>query len=191
MAKTVGVILWVFSVINIFAYVPGGARYLFCFMPNWGLLFSFQVINQFERSSIGLDYPNMYNNLYNDAQILGVVLLVQILWSFAYLPLAWYIEHVFPGEYGAPLPFYFPFMPSYWFGDCNKNKTQDVELDDRFVAEEKVGFEPDPADLECTISLEKLTKVNIKFLEQLHHLYASFSFRNSQEISKKRLWLTT
>ena len=27
-----------------------------------------------------------------------------------------YVEAVFPGEYGIPKPFYFPFLPSYWTG---------------------------------------------------------------------------
>ena len=27
-----------------------------------------------------------------------------------------YVEAVFPGEYGIPKPFYFPFLPSYWCG---------------------------------------------------------------------------
>ncbi len=35
---------------------------------------------------------------------------MMILWTFIYIPIAWYIERILPGEYGAPLPFYFPFM---------------------------------------------------------------------------------
>jgi ATP-binding cassette subfamily A (ABC1) protein 3 len=35
---------------------------------------------------------------------------MMILWTLIYIPIAWYIERIFPGEYGAPLPFYFPFM---------------------------------------------------------------------------------
>lgn len=36
--------------------------------------------------------------------------------------LAWYIEGVFPGEYGVPRKWYFPIQPSYWCGEsCFKN----------------------------------------------------------------------
>jgi ATP-binding cassette subfamily A (ABC1) protein 3 len=33
--------------------------------------------------------------------------------------LAWYLDKTLPSEFGAPLPLWFPFLPSYWFGtDC-------------------------------------------------------------------------
>lgn len=40
----------------------------------------------------------------------GGVLAVQLTWTLVYIPISWYIERIFPGEYGAPQPFYFPFM---------------------------------------------------------------------------------
>ena len=58
-------------------------------------------------------YAQLYTNLFNDGLNVGAVLTCMIFWSFIYLPIAWYIERIFPGEYGAPLPFYFPFMVSY------------------------------------------------------------------------------
>lgn len=38
--------------------------------------------------------------------------------TFLYLFLGWYLDQVLPRKYGAPLPFYFLFLPSYWFGGC-------------------------------------------------------------------------
>jgi ATP-binding cassette subfamily A (ABC1) protein 3 len=33
--------------------------------------------------------------------------------------LAWYLDKTMPSEFGTPLPLWFPFLPSYWFGtDC-------------------------------------------------------------------------
>ena len=40
--------------------------------------------------------------------------------TFLYGILTWYIEHVFPGAYGLPKAWYFPFQMSYWFGDHSK-----------------------------------------------------------------------
>ncbi len=36
--------------------------------------------------------------------------------------LAWYFDKVIPSEYGTPLPFYFPLMPSYWLSFCDSGK---------------------------------------------------------------------
>lgn len=37
---------------------------------------------------------------------------------------AWYIDKVIPSEYGTQLPFYFPFLPSYWFGITKPEATK-------------------------------------------------------------------
>jgi hypothetical protein len=52
----------------------------------------------------------MYTNLYDDPLNIGAIFSMMILWTVIYIPLAWYIERIFPGEYGAPLPLYFPFL---------------------------------------------------------------------------------
>jgi hypothetical protein len=36
--------------------------------------------------------------------------------AIIYGVLAWYFDKVLPSEFGTPLPLYFPFLPSYWFG---------------------------------------------------------------------------
>ena len=54
-------------------------------------------------------YSNLYYNLFGDGLNVGAVLTLMMFWTFLYVPIAWYIEKVFPGDYGAPMPFYFPF----------------------------------------------------------------------------------
>ena len=56
------------------------------------------------------EYSKLYSNLLNNGLNVGGVLACMISWTIIYIPLTWYIERIFPGEYGAPLPFYFPFM---------------------------------------------------------------------------------
>jgi ATP-binding cassette subfamily A (ABC1) protein 3 len=79
-------------------------------MPNVGLKLAFQVINQYERSGKEFGYSSLYTNIFGDALNLGGILACMLAYSIIYIPIAWYIERIFPGEYGAPLPFYFPFM---------------------------------------------------------------------------------
>ena len=44
---------------------------------------------------------------------------------FIYLFLGYYLQSVIPHEYGVAKPWYFIFLPSYWFGDCCKKKKND------------------------------------------------------------------
>lgn len=42
--------------------------------------------------------------------------------TILYLLIALYVETVLPGEYGVPLPWYFPCQPSYWRGNKKTSK---------------------------------------------------------------------
>lgn len=48
-----------------------------------------------------------------------------------YSILGWYFNNVAPREFGRPLPFYFLFTKSYWFG---QNKTK-INVNDRIEGE--------------------------------------------------------
>jgi hypothetical protein len=45
--------------------------------------------------------------------------------TFLYLTVTWYISSVFPGEYGIPLKWYFPFTKSYWCGIDSQDISSD------------------------------------------------------------------
>jgi hypothetical protein len=132
MAKTAAIIVWLGTTIDFYYSWPAGAKYFFSFFPNVALKYVFHVTFQFERSGknnfrlkthllvlnyklsslLGkpFGYSNLYSNLFDDGLNVGGVLACMISWTIIYLPIAWYIERIFPGDYGAPLPFYFPFM---------------------------------------------------------------------------------
>jgi ATP-binding cassette subfamily A (ABC1) protein 3 len=46
----------------------------------------------------------------DDDLVLGYIFIMLMVDAFIYLILALYIEAVFPGEYGVPKPWYFPFQ---------------------------------------------------------------------------------
>ena len=147
------VIIWIFSALNLYDDSHIVFKYFLAFFPNCGLQFVIKVMLQFERSKKELSYSNMYTNLFNDPVTVGGMLLMMMAWTVIYLPIAWYIERIFPGEYGAPLPFYFPFMKSYWFK--NKDMVGDIKFTE--MQTNNIGFEKDP-DLNCTVSIKNITK---------------------------------
>jgi hypothetical protein len=85
---------------------------------------------------------------------LGVILIVMIAYTITYVPIACYIECIVPGEFGIPLPFYFPFKPSYW-KFCKKIKS---ETSSEQQLEFKNRLKP---KLNEFISLNNISKVKI------------------------------
>ncbi len=74
------------------------------------------MIADFEGGLVGVQVDNadqMTSNFSYNACI--GMMFFDAVW---YGALAWYLDKVFPSEYGTQLPWYFPFLPSFWFGSC-------------------------------------------------------------------------
>jgi ATP-binding cassette subfamily A (ABC1) protein 3 len=84
----------------------------------------FEVLNkisQFQGTGIGVHWDNLSNGASVDDDFsLATVFLMMIVNSVIYGVLTWYIENVFPGEFGTPQPWYFPVTKNYWCGSFDK-----------------------------------------------------------------------
>ncbi|KAL1517917.1 hypothetical protein ABEB36_001617 [Hypothenemus hampei] len=83
-----------------------------------------------------------------------VMLLVD---TIIYLLIALYVEAVFPGTYGVPQKWYFPFTKQYWCG-----QSRSIAIDSTFndiVENEGEFFEPEPKNLRAGIKIRNLRKV--------------------------------
>ncbi|CAB1350109.1 unnamed protein product, partial [Coregonus sp. 'balchen'] len=95
----------------------------------------------------GIQWCNLFEPVTVDddfslAHVLGLLLLDALLYGLV----AWYVEAVFPGEYGVPLPCYFFLLPSYWCSSprmAMEKEEEDVEkaLKGEFIEEEPAGLE--------------------------------------------------
>ena len=110
-SKLITFFLWIGTSINFYNELPSPVlKYLFCVFPNLALNFGFEVMFQYERSGRATDAST---SLYNqDMLTLSSVMFIMAFWTLVYLPVTWYVENISPGQYGTPLPFYFPFMVS-------------------------------------------------------------------------------
>ncbi|XP_029433384.1 ATP-binding cassette sub-family A member 3 [Rhinatrema bivittatum] len=130
-----------------------------CLISNVAMAMGAQLIGMFEGKGTGVQWEDLLKPLSVDdnftfAHVLGMLLLDSVLYG----SVAWYVEAVFPGEYGVPQPWYFFLTPLYWCGTprtvLEKEEEEDPEkaLKSQFIEEE-------PTDLISGIKIRHLSKV--------------------------------
>lgn len=136
----------------------------------------------YEEMGTGVQWGNMcISPAESDEFNLFMVTLMMVLDCVIYCILVWYIEHVHPGSYGLPKPWYFPFMKSYWcggnkhvehchignpFSQCFRRGLEHLALVEEEQAcamgqdpEYTSRFEQDPIHLPLGVCIDNLTKV--------------------------------
>ncbi|XP_034045422.1 ATP-binding cassette sub-family A member 3 [Thalassophryne amazonica] len=120
-----------------------------CLISNVAMAMGAQLIGMYEGKGIGIQWSNLFESVTVDddftlAQVLTLLLFDALLYGLV----AWYMEAVFPGEYGVPLPYYFFVLPSYWCSSPRmalvkeKEEEEDAEkaLKGEFIEEEPAGL---------------------------------------------------
>ena len=88
-----------------------------CIISNIAFGFGCSYFSHYEETGVGAQWDNIWVSPVNgDSLSLGGCMVIMALDSILYTILMWYIEAVFPGQYGVPKPFYFFLTPSYWTG---------------------------------------------------------------------------
>lgn len=132
-----------------------------CLISNVAMAMGAQLIGMFEGKGTGIQWCNLFEPVTVDddfslAQVLGLLLLDAVLYGLV----AWYVEAVFPGEYGVPLPWYFFILPSYW---CSSPRVaflkEEEEEEDSEKAQKSEFIEEEPAGLVSGVKIIHLTKV--------------------------------
>ncbi|XP_035527331.1 retinal-specific phospholipid-transporting ATPase ABCA4-like isoform X2 [Morone saxatilis] len=77
--------------------------------------FGTEYLSRYEEQGLGLQWDNIQTSpLEKDTFSFLTSIFMMVFDAFLYAILAWYLDNVFPGQYGIGRPFYFPFQPSYW-----------------------------------------------------------------------------
>jgi hypothetical protein len=116
-----------------------GTIFLISLHPVGVFSFGLQEIGRLEDLSIGLS-PSTVSETdspsgYTFANTLGSFIFDSLLYGF----LTFYVNRVIKSEYGRPLPWYFPFMPSYW---CQGRGGFDEEASGECIYNDGVAVEP-------------------------------------------------
>uniref|UniRef100_A0A8P4GKC1 P-type phospholipid transporter n=1 Tax=Dicentrarchus labrax TaxID=13489 RepID=A0A8P4GKC1_DICLA len=131
-------------------YIGFGAKVFASLLSPVAFGFGCEYFALFEEQGVGIQWKNLVSSpLEEDDFSLRTAIIMMYFDSILYGVLTWYIEAVFPGQYGIPRPWYFPFTKSYWFG----------EKDTKLPVLPAVCIEEEPAHLEPGVYIENLVKV--------------------------------
>ncbi|KAM4805396.1 LOW QUALITY PROTEIN: retinal-specific phospholipid-transporting ATPase ABCA4-like [Urocitellus parryii] len=90
--------------------------------------FGTEYLVRFEEQGLGLQWNNIGNSpVEGDSFLLSMKMM--LLDAAIYGLLAWYLDQVFPGHHGTPLPWYFFLQESYWLGGegCSTREERALE----------------------------------------------------------------
>uniref|UniRef100_A0A669E7A0 P-type phospholipid transporter n=1 Tax=Oreochromis niloticus TaxID=8128 RepID=A0A669E7A0_ORENI len=104
-------------------YVGFGAKIVVSLLSPVAFGFGCEYFALFEEQGVGIQWSNLLASpLEEDSYNLTTSICLMLFDAVLYGIMTWYIEAVFPGQYGIPRPWYFPFTRTYWCGEKeNKN----------------------------------------------------------------------
>ncbi|XP_034561698.1 retinal-specific phospholipid-transporting ATPase ABCA4a [Notolabrus celidotus] len=110
--------------------------------------FGTEYLSRYEEQGLGLQWDNIQTSpLEGDEFSFLTSICMMGLDTVLYAVLAWYLDNVFPGQYGIGRPFYFPLLPCYWINTVapikDKEKKQEEITDQDQNEEEKQDQEQD------------------------------------------------
>ncbi|XP_040829656.1 phospholipid-transporting ATPase ABCA3-like [Ochotona curzoniae] len=127
-----------------------------CLIANIALAIWIDLLCKSEMKRIGVQWDNLFSPVIpGDTFTLGHVFIMLLVDACLYGLVTWYIEAVFPGEYGVPKRWYFFLQKSYWFGHPTSKINENIELSD---FEESYYFEAEPVGLVAGIQIQHLRK---------------------------------
>ncbi|KAF4105040.1 phospholipid-transporting ATPase ABCA1b [Onychostoma macrolepis] len=138
-------------------YVGFSAKVIASLLSPVAFGFGCEYFALFEEQGVGIQWNNLFSSpMEEDNYNLTTCLILMYFDAFLYGVMTWYIEAVFPGQYGIPRPWYFPFTKSYWFGESNTNNTAVHGKKSNAGA---VRIEEEPTHLELGVYIKNLVKV--------------------------------
>ncbi|XP_051505256.1 phospholipid-transporting ATPase ABCA1b isoform X1 [Myxocyprinus asiaticus] len=138
-------------------YVGFSAKVIASLLSPVAFGFGCEYFALFEEQGVGIQWNNLFSSpVEEDNYNLTTCLILMYFDAFMYGVMTWYIEAVFPGQYGIPRPWYFPLSKSYWFGESN---TKNTTIHGKTCNAGDICIEEEPTHLELGVYIENLVKV--------------------------------
>uniref|UniRef100_A0A8C5H829 P-type phospholipid transporter n=1 Tax=Gouania willdenowi TaxID=441366 RepID=A0A8C5H829_GOUWI len=138
-------------------YVGFAAKVVVSLLSPVAFGFGCEYFALFEEQGVGIQWSNLLASpLEEDSYNLTTSICLMLFDAVLYGIMTWYIEAVFPGQYGIPRPWYFPFTRTYWCGEKENNMSA---LMSKKGNAEAVCIEEEPSHIDPGVYIENLVKV--------------------------------
>ncbi|RMC00946.1 hypothetical protein DUI87_22633 [Hirundo rustica rustica] len=139
-------------------YITFPMRVLVSLLSPVAFGFGCDYFSLYEEQGVGMQWHNLAaspvpGDQYSFAAAMGLLLLDAVLYGLA----TWYLEGAFPGQYGIPKPWNFPFLKSYWFGESSSSGHSLCHPAPQTAPQ--VLVEEPPAELHPGVSIRNLVKI--------------------------------
>ncbi|XP_077558497.1 phospholipid-transporting ATPase ABCA3-like [Haemaphysalis longicornis] len=162
---TVSVWMLTYEVPIFFMDVPGylpyenlslGQKILTSIFPNMALHWMFRIINLHEENNQGAHWSNLHltGTPYDNVTLVGLMSVV-LCYCLLYALLVWYLDNVWPWQYGIPKEPLFFTKRSYWNPKAAKNLEEKVQN----AGEETIPIEGVREGVTAGIVIDNVTKV--------------------------------
>nr|XP_061811144.1 phospholipid-transporting ATPase ABCA1-like [Nerophis lumbriciformis] len=135
--------------------IPSTTKFLASFLSHVALGFGLRHIINYNQIGDGVQWSSLQSSDGDPYNLLTCVIMLYVD-AFSYATVAWYIDAVFPGEYGVPKPWNFIFNINYWRRFPLKN---DMPVPTVLKLHNKDCIEADPTNLVLCVSICDLVKI--------------------------------
>ncbi|XP_018523006.1 LOW QUALITY PROTEIN: phospholipid-transporting ATPase ABCA1 [Lates calcarifer] len=148
-------------------------RVLASFLSPVAFGFGCEYFSQYEEQGVGIQWYNLRSSpVEGDSYSFTISITMLYVDAFIYAVAAWYIEAVFPGEYGIPRPWYFIFQLNYWGGVPLE---AGMPIPPAPTEQDEDQIESEPSNLILGVSIRNLVKIYKKGAKlAVNHLNLKF-----------------
>ncbi|CAJ0932901.1 unnamed protein product [Ranitomeya imitator] len=130
--------------------------------------FGTEYLSRYEEQGLGLQFGNIQKSPVEGDEYSFLFSIIMMLFdAFVYWIIAWYIDHVFPGEYGIPRPWYFAFLPTYWCNFQNPSQGDADSVETELSVHENEGDNQENAEDKSEEDVETLSE-KVENLQEAH-----------------------
>ncbi|KAM3876265.1 phospholipid-transporting ATPase ABCA1 [Diretmus argenteus] len=132
-------------------------RVLASFFSPVAFGFGCEYFSQYEEQGVGIQWYNLHSSpMEGDSYNFTASIVMLYVDAVIYAVATWYIEAVFPGEYGIPRPWYFLFQVNYWGGVPLE---AGIPIPPPPREQDQDHIEPEPTHLVLGVAIRNLVKI--------------------------------
>uniref|UniRef100_A0A1B0G2X8 ABC transporter domain-containing protein n=1 Tax=Glossina morsitans morsitans TaxID=37546 RepID=A0A1B0G2X8_GLOMM len=136
-----------------------GSKLVLSLISNTAMGFGFQLIMGHEGNGEGLQWSNLFEPInVDDDFTVGYIMLMMLTSAVIYMLICLYVEQIFPGHFGVPRKWNFPFTAQFWCGEKDYAGIEDMPNGVHITRKNSEAFELEPSGKHVGIQVKNLKK---------------------------------